>query len=117
MHPCEHFIGGRAAEAGIDASDAQLAHRPDVGGDEGTLGGRPCQVLGRVQLDHGAGPWDEYYVALDGGQSWGWLAFAQGHWYATSAVPGIVVPNYQELRPGTTPDAPVGESGFVAIRP
>jgi hypothetical protein len=66
-----------------------------------------------VQLDHGAGPWDEYYVALDGGQTWGWLAFAQGHWYATSAVQGIAVPNYQELRPEL--DLTLGQAGFFRV--
>jgi hypothetical protein len=52
--------------------------------DEGTLGGRPFHVAGRVQLDHGAGPWDEFYVAFDGGSAWGWLAYAEGIWYVTS---------------------------------
>ena len=62
---------------------ADLAHTPSLiaVGDEGTLGGRQFQVLGRVQLDHGAGPWDEYYVALDGGQS-----FAGGCWSAASII-------------------------------
>lgn len=94
---------------------ADLAYTPSLiaVGDEGTLGGRPFQVLGRVQLDHGTGPWDEYYVALDGGQSWGWLAFAQGHWYATSAAPGVPVPSFQELRPEL--DLTLGQAGFYRV--
>src|SRR5262245_34005375 len=69
---------------------ADLAATPSLIaiGDEGTLGGRPIRVFGRVQLDHGAGPWDEYYVAFDHGQSWGWLAYAEGNWRVTSEVPG-----------------------------
>jgi hypothetical protein len=55
-------------------------------GDQGRLAGRPFEVLGRVQLDHGLGPWDEYYVALDHGQTWGWLAYAHGMWFATTEV-------------------------------
>lgn len=80
---------------------ADLANVPSLiaVGDEGTLGGRPFRVMGRVQLDHGKGPWDEYYVAFDYGQSWGWLAFAQGRWFATSPVPGIATPPYDELAP------------------
>ena len=57
----------------------EIAPRPHLiaVGDQGTLAGRPFEVLGRVQLDHGLGPWDEYYVAFDYGQTWGWLAYAQ----------------------------------------
>src|SRR5262245_35493369 len=57
---------------------ADLANTPSLiaVGDQGTLAGRPFEVLGRVQLDHGKGPWDEYYVAFDYGQTWGWLAYA-----------------------------------------
>jgi hypothetical protein len=67
-------------------------------GDEGTLGGRPLLVLGRVQLDHGAGPWDEYYVAFDHGASWGWLAYAEGTYYATSlAGSDVRVPPFESL--------------------
>src|SRR5215831_11847731 len=67
---------------------AAIANTPSlVGvGDEGTLGGRPFRIAGRVQLDHGAGPWDEYYVAFDGGATWGWLAYAEGVWYVTSPL-------------------------------
>ncbi len=65
---------------------AALANVPALisTGDEGTLGGRHFEVKGRVQLDHGAGPWEEYYVAYDGGASWGFLAYAEGNWYATA---------------------------------
>lgn len=78
---------------------AEIANTPSLIaiGDEGTLGGRPFQVLGRVQLDHGKGPWDEYYVAFDHGQNWGWLAYAEGHWYATSPTPGLSVPPFASL--------------------
>ena len=57
---------------------AALANTPSLiaVGDEGVLAGRPFRVFGRVQLDHGAGPWDEYYLGLDYGQSWGFLAYA-----------------------------------------
>jgi len=79
---------------------ARIANTPSLVavGDEGTLGGRPFKVMGRVQLDHGQGPWDEYYVAFDYGQAWGWLAYAQGHWYVTQPYPGLAIPPYHMLR-------------------
>src|SRR5690349_19557807 len=79
---------------------ADLAETPSLVaiGDEGTLGGRPFKVFGRVQLDHGRGPWDEYYIALDHGQSWAWLAHAQGQWFVTSWASGVAVPPFSSLR-------------------
>jgi hypothetical protein len=79
---------------------AALANTPALVavGDEGVLGGRPFRVFGRVQLDHGAGPWDEYYLGLDYGQSWGFLAYAQGEWYATALSSAVPVPPHEQLR-------------------
>jgi hypothetical protein len=79
---------------------AALANTPSLiaVGDEGVLGGRPFRVFGRVQLDHGAGPWDEYYLGLDYGQSWGFLAYAQGEWYATALSAAVPVPAHQQLQ-------------------
>lgn len=79
---------------------ARIANTPSLiaVGDEGTLGGRPFKVMGRVQLDHGQGPWDEYYVSFDYGAAWGWLAYAQGHWYVTQPVHGLSIPPYGSLR-------------------
>jgi hypothetical protein len=79
---------------------AEIAQTPSLIaiGDQGTLGGRPFTVMGRVQLDTGKGPWDEYYVTFDYGQSWGWLAYAQGNWYVTVGLPGVAIPPYSALR-------------------
>lgn len=82
-------------------------------GDEGTLAGRPFRVLGRVQLDHGQGPWDEYYVAFDFGQAWGWLAYAQGEWLTTSLVPAIRAPAYAHLR--LEMDVVLGQAGSFRV--
>jgi hypothetical protein len=82
-------------------------------GDRGTLAGRPFEVLGRVQLDHGAGPWDEYYVAFDDGQNWGWLAYAQGRWHVTNLVAGIAVPAYGELQ--LEGDIALGQFGYFRV--
>ncbi len=94
---------------------ADLALTPSLiaVGDQGTLAGRPFEVLGRVQLDHGLGPWDEYYVAFDYGQAWGWLAYAQGHWYVTTQVPGLPAPHYNALR--LELDVPLGQYGTFRV--
>src|SRR5690242_3274362 len=83
-------------------------------GDSGTLEGRPFMVLGRVQLDHGAGPWDEYYVVYEGGASSGFLAYAEGIWYATSDdTSKVAVPPYQSLRIET--DVDLGAAGSFRV--
>jgi hypothetical protein len=94
---------------------ADLAMTPSLiaVGDQGTLGGRPFEVLGRVQLDHGKGPWDEYYVAFDYGQAWGWLAYAQGRWYVTSLTPGLAIPPFTAI--GVEMDIPLGQAGLFRV--
>ena len=94
---------------------ADLAETPALiaVGDEGSLSGRQFRVMGRVQLDHGKGPWDEYYVAFDYGQSWGYLAYAQGQWLVTTPVPGIAVPAYEALRPEL--DVVLGNAGTFRV--
>ncbi|HEX4338346.1 MAG TPA: DUF4178 domain-containing protein [Polyangiaceae bacterium] len=83
-------------------------------GDQGTLGGRPFRVLGRVQLDHGAGPWDEYYVAFENGAAWGWLAYAEGVWYVTEAWPGgPPVPQFERLH--IEMDVSLGQAGMFRV--
>lgn len=65
------------------------------------------QVIGRLQLDHGAGAWNEWYLALDNGR-WLWLAETQGRYYLTApidSVPGTL--RFQSLGLGhsvTLPD-------------
>ncbi len=88
----DHGLGDLGKVARIAPTPSLIAV-----GDEGTLGGRPFKVMGRVQLDHGSGPWDEYYVAFDYGQAWGWLAYAEGHWYATQLLTGVPVPAFGSL--------------------
>lgn len=68
-------------------------------GDSGTIAGKGFRVAGRLQLDHGRGPWDEWYVGFDEG-GWGWLARAQGRWYMTRPADASGVPAYQSLQPG-----------------
>jgi hypothetical protein len=94
---------------------AALANTPSLiaVGDEGVLGGRPFRVFGRVQLDHGAGPWDEYYLGLDYGQSWGFLAYAQGEWFATALSAPVPVPPHTQLQ--VEQDLVLGAAGTFRI--
>ncbi|HEY2405902.1 MAG TPA: DUF4178 domain-containing protein [Polyangiaceae bacterium] len=97
---CRHTVlrSDRGLENLGKVADLALTPSLIAVGDEGTLGGRPFRVMGRTQLDHGKGPWDEYYVAFEGGQSWGFLAYAQGEWYVTSAAAGALPP-FESLAP------------------
>lgn len=94
---------------------ADLADTPSLVavGDDGALAGRPFRVMGRVQLDHGKGPWDEYYVAFDHGQNWGWLAYAQGQWFATSPIAGLSPPPFDSLHPER--DVTLGAAGSFRV--
>jgi hypothetical protein len=82
--------------------------------DDGVLAGRPFRVAGRVQLDHGSGPWDEFYVAFDGGSEWGWLAYAEGTWYVTSLVTETLQPpSFERLH--VEGDVLLGRAGMFRI--
>ncbi|RLB56250.1 MAG: hypothetical protein DRJ42_03915 [Deltaproteobacteria bacterium] len=74
---------------------------PITVGDHGKIGETGFQVAGRLQLDHGKGPWDEWYVGLDGGR-WAWLARAQGHWYLTFPVQTSGLPTWEQMAPGNS---------------
>ncbi len=78
---------------------AALANTPSLVavGDEGTLARRPFKIMGRVQLDHGLGPWDEYYLSLNQGAEWGWLAYAEGQWQLTYLAPDVRGPTFAQL--------------------
>ncbi len=94
---------------------AAIANTPSLiaVGDEGVLAGRPFRVFGRVQLDHGLGPWDEYYLGFDYGQSWGYLAYAQGEWYVTAATAPVAVPTHAAL--AVEQDVPLGPAGSFRV--
>lgn len=95
---------------------AALANTPSLiaVGDQGQLNGRPFEVLGRVQLDHGSGPWDEYYVAFDHGARWGWLAYAEGQWFVTELWPQPpAVPPFGDLR--LERDVALGSAGSFRV--
>lgn len=66
-------------------ADLAQTDSPLYVGLHGNFRGVPFTIVGRQQLDHGQGPWDEWYCAFQDGR-WGWLAEAQGRYYFTFAV-------------------------------
>lgn len=59
-------------------------------------------VVGRIQLDHGAGTWNEWYLALDSGR-WLWLAEAQGRTYLTASIGAVKdAPPFDKIHLGRT---------------
>ena len=70
-------------------------------GDIGRVDGREFVVGGRVQLDHGRGPWDEFYVEFRDTREWAWVAKAQGRFYITQPTrPSAPLPDWAQLSPG-----------------
>lgn len=72
-------------------ADLAQTDSPLYVGLNGTFRGIGYRIVGRQQLDHGQGPWDEWYCAFNDGR-WGWLAEAQGRYYFTFAVQPPAIP-------------------------
>lgn len=72
---------------------------PIAVGDSGSIAGKGFTVLGRTQLDHGRGPWDEWYVSFADG-TWGFLARAQGRFYLTFEKDNAALPPWDKMVPG-----------------
>lgn len=106
------------AKKGVDYEKlgkvAQLAEVPSqlfVGLRGKAWGG--FAVVGRIQLDHGAGTWNEWYLALDNGR-WLWLAEAQGRCYLTTAIGAVKgAPDFDSVQVGRTVSMPrpAGQAG------
>jgi len=81
-------------------------------GDSGSLGGTGIYIAGRMQLDQGRGPWDEWYVQH--GQHWAWLAKAQGQWYLTYPTqPTGPLPSWEQMAPGQRGELPGVQGSWV----
>ncbi|HEX8436312.1 DUF4178 domain-containing protein [Archangium sp.] len=66
---------------------------------EGRIGRVGYRLVGHLQKDHGAGPWDEWYAELDDGRT-GWISEAEGAFYfllASGVEQGL---GYDDLHPG-----------------
>ncbi|MDA1267376.1 MAG: DUF4178 domain-containing protein [Planctomycetota bacterium] len=86
---------GKVAQPALIASQLQI-------GTSGRLGENAFTVRGQLQLDHGAGLWNEWAAEDDEG-SWLWIAEAQGQLLVFREVedPGLEsVEDQQQLSPG-----------------
>jgi predicted RNA-binding Zn-ribbon protein involved in translation (DUF1610 family) len=83
-------------------------------GTYGRIDGVSWTAVGQVQLDHGAGPWNEWCLLLDDG-TWRWLAEAQGELLLTRPVPEAkdAIPPYSTLKPGA--DVHLGDAGEFTV--
>ena len=95
-------VGGDVGELEILGKVAPLADlaSPLSLGVAGKSGKKAFTIVGRIQLDYGLGPWNEWYVAFDDG-AWGWLAEAQGKVYLTQGRPISGLPDYGKWKVGT----------------
>lgn len=110
---CEHCHAGsyrrdvNLESIGLVAQVAPI--ESDVAlGVRGTWEGRPFRVLGQVQLDHGAGPWNEWSIVFEDGSS-AWLAEAQGQVLVTRRVDAVVDVAWDALAAGA--EIALGEHG------
>ena len=94
------------ARVGDDVTEleilGQVAPLADLGsplslGTSGRYEKRGFTLVGRLQLDYGLGPWNEWYAAFDDGQ-WGWVAEAQGRVYVTFPTAAAGLPGYADAR-------------------
>ena len=118
LRVCEH-CGTAVARRGADLASygkvAGLIPTPSVLklGLEGDYeGAPPFRLIGRLQLDYGAGTWDEWLMGFSDG-SWAWLAEAQGrfHYMGQAALPPL--PDFDQVRPGQTVD--LGPPGTFVV--
>lgn len=83
---------GRMADLLEDASRIQL-------GSEGRYRGVHFAVIGRIQLKHDAGLWNEWHLLFDDGRS-GWLSEASGEYVVSALVPvAEAIPAFASLEP------------------
>jgi hypothetical protein len=115
---CEH-CGSAVARKGADLKAygkvAALIPTPSVlalGVRGGYEGAPPFELVGRLQLDYGAGTWDEWLMAFSGG-TWAWLSESQGkfHYMGVAAVPPV--PEFEDLQVGQTID--LGPPGTFVV--
>jgi len=118
LRVCDH-CGAAVARKGADLASygkvAGLIPTPSVlalGVSGDYAGAPPFQLVGRLQLDHGTGTWDEWLMAFGSGQ-WAWLAEAQGRFYYMGQAPLPPVPEFEDLRAGQTVD--LGPPGTFVV--
>ena len=119
---CEH-CGVAVARKGADLAAygrvASLIPTPSVlklGLEGGYSGAPPFKLVGRLQLDYGAGTWDEWLMGFGNGSS-AWLSESQGRFHYLGELPLPPVPGFQELSVGATLDlGPPGSFVVAEVR-
>jgi hypothetical protein len=118
LRVCDH-CGSAVARKGANLADygkvAELLPTPSVlklGLDGDYPGAPPFTLVGRLQIDHGAGTWDEWLMAFAGG-TWAWLSESQGkfHYLGVAALPPV--PAFEDITPGATID--LGPPGTFVV--
>ncbi len=112
---CEH-CRSVVAKRGLDYEKlgkvAQLADTGSplaIGLRGGAHGG--FEIVGRMQFDHGAGTWNEWYLSTDAGRFL-WLAEAQGRFYLLAPVgPVPQAPAFDKMHPGHSIHMPLPSGG------
>ncbi len=115
---CEH-CGVASARRGQNLETygrvADLIPTPSVlalGAEGGYEGAPRFRLVGRLQIDHGTGTWDEWLLAF-GDDAWAWLSESQGkfHYLGAAALPPV--PEFPDLRVGQTVD--LGPPGVFVV--
>ncbi|WP_257452650.1 DUF4178 domain-containing protein [Archangium lipolyticum] len=66
---------------------------------EGRIGRDGYRLVGHLQKDHGAGPWDEWYVEFDDGRT-GWLSESEGAFHLLTSVGTEAGLSLEDFTPG-----------------
>jgi hypothetical protein len=118
LRVCEH-CGVAVARKGANLEShgrlAALMPTPSVLklGLEGRYAGAPpFALVGRLQIDHGTGTWDEWLMAFRDGQ-WAWLSESQGKFHYLGLAPLPAVPAFEQIRVGQRLD--LGAPGTFVV--
>ena len=85
------FCSSAVARVGDDVGELEIlgkvAPLAEIGsplslGVRGELHKDDFIIVGRIQLNYGSGPWNEWYLAFDDGR-WAWLSESQGRVHVT----------------------------------
>lgn len=76
---------GKAAELNEDGSPMQIGAVGYIPGVTGQTQTR-FEIVGRIQLDFGAGAWNEWYLDVEGQKEGMWLGEANGYYYLMQLV-------------------------------
>jgi hypothetical protein len=113
---CGVAVARKGADLAAYGRVAALIPTPSVLklGLEGGYSGAPrFTLVGRLQLDYGAGTWDEWLMGFDN-DTWAWLSESQGKFHYMAEAPLPAVPGFERVSVGQSID--LGDAGvFVVI--